>query len=46
MKITVKKGLDIKMKGVSDKVMAEANLSKFFAIKPSDFPNLTPKASC
>ena len=43
MKITVKKGLDIKMKGVSDKVMAEANLSKFFAIKPSDFPNLTPK---
>jgi len=43
MKITIKKGLDIKMKGVSDKVMAEANLSKFFAIKPSDFPNLTPK---
>ena len=43
MKITVKKGLDIKMKGVSDKVMAEANLSKFFALKPSDFPNLTPK---
>ena len=43
MKITVKKGLDIKMKGVSNKVMAEANLSKFFAIKPSDFPNLTPK---
>jgi Na+-transporting NADH:ubiquinone oxidoreductase subunit A len=43
MKITVKKGLDIKMKGVSDKVMAEANMSKFFAIKPSDFPNLTPK---
>ena len=43
MKITVKKGLDIKMKGVSDKVMAEANLSKFFAIKPSDFPNLIPK---
>jgi Na+-transporting NADH:ubiquinone oxidoreductase subunit A len=31
------------MKGVSDKVMAEANLSKLFAIKPSDFPNLTPK---
>jgi len=43
MKITIKKGLDIKMKGVSDKVMAEANLSKLFAIKPSDFPNLTPK---
>ena len=43
MKITVKKGLDIKMKGVPDKIIAEGNLSKSFALKPSDFPNLTPK---
>ena len=43
MKITVKKGLDIKMKGVPNKIIAEGNLSKSFALKPSDFPNLTPK---
>ena len=43
MKITVKKGLDIKMKGVPNKIIAEGNLSKYFAIKPSDFSNLTPK---
>ena len=43
MKITIKKGLDIKMKGVPNKIIAEGNLSKSFAIKPSDFPNLTPK---
>ena len=43
MKITVKKGLDIKMKGVPNKIIAEGNLSKYYAIKPSDFPNLTPK---
>ena len=43
MKITVKKGLDIKMKGVPNKIIAEGNLSKSFALKPTDFPNLTPK---
>jgi Na+-transporting NADH:ubiquinone oxidoreductase subunit A len=43
MKITVKKGLDIKMKGEPNKIIAEGNLSKSFALKPSDFPNLIPK---
>ena len=43
MKITVKRGLDIKMKGVPNKIIAEGNISKSFAIKPSDFSNLTPK---
>jgi Na+-transporting NADH:ubiquinone oxidoreductase subunit A len=43
MKITVKKGLDIKMKGVPNKIIAEGNLSNSFALKPTDFPNLTPK---
>ena len=43
MKITVKKGLDIKMKGEPNKIIAEGNLSKSFALKPTDFPNLTPK---
>ena len=43
MKITVKKGLDISMKGVPDKIMSEASLSTHYALKPSDYPNLTPK---
>ena len=43
MKITVKKGLDIKMKGEPNKIIAEGNLSRSFALKPTDFPNLTPK---
>ena len=43
MKITIKKGLDIKMKGEPNKIIAEGNLSKSFALKPTDFPNLTPK---
>ena len=33
MKITVKKGLDINIKGASEKVMGEANPSKHFANK-------------
>ena len=43
MKITVKKGLNINIKGASEKIMGEANSSKLFAIKPTDFPNLVPK---
>ena len=43
MKITVKKGLDINIKGASEKVMVDANLSSLFALKPTDFPNLVPK---
>ena len=43
MKITIKKGLDIKMKGEPNKIISEGNLSKSFALKPTDFPNLTPK---
>ena len=43
MKITVKKGLDINIKGASEKIMGEANDSKLFALKPTDFPNLVPK---
>ena len=43
MKITVKKGLDINIKGASERVMGESNPSKYFAIKPTDFPTLVPK---
>ena len=41
MKITVKRGLDIKMKGVPNKIIAEGVLSSL-CFKPS-IPNLTPK---
>lgn len=41
--IKLKKGLDIKLIGEADKVTVEAKPSKEIAIKPTDFPGLTPK---
>ena len=43
MKITVKKGLNINIKGASEKIMANGEISRQFALKPTDFPNLVPK---
>ena len=43
MKISVRKGIDIKLKGESDKVIADAKAIKLVALKPSDFPGLVPK---
>ena len=42
MKLTVKKGLDINIKGAPEMVLSDAS-TKEFALKPSDFPNLVPK---
>jgi Na+-transporting NADH:ubiquinone oxidoreductase subunit A len=42
MKLTVKKGLDINIKGTPEMVLSDAS-TKEFALKPSDFPNLVPK---
>jgi len=41
--IRIRKGLNIKLKGVAEKKISEAPKSKFFAIKPTDFHNVTPK---
>ncbi|WP_340065185.1 Na(+)-translocating NADH-quinone reductase subunit A [Ascidiimonas aurantiaca] len=41
--IRIRKGLDIKLKGVAERKISEAPKSKFFAIKPTDFHNVTPK---
>src|SRR5690554_5640829 len=41
--IKLKKGLDIKLIGEADKVTVDAKPSKEIAIKPTDFPGLTPK---
>ena len=43
MKISVRKGIDIKLKGESDKVIADSKPTKLVALKPSDFPGLVPK---
>jgi Na+-transporting NADH:ubiquinone oxidoreductase subunit A len=45
MSITVKlkKGLDIRLKGQAEKTLNPEVLSSFYAVKPVDFPGLTPK---
>ncbi|MFT5749592.1 MAG: Na+-transporting NADH:ubiquinone oxidoreductase subunit A [Ancylomarina sp.] len=39
----IKKGLDIKLIGKAEKVLEKADRSETFAVKPTDFPGLTPK---
>ena len=39
----LKKGLDIKMKGAANKILAEEKEAVLFGIRPTDFPGLTPK---
>jgi len=41
--IKIKKGLDIKMVGSAEKEVTKLSLSKYFAVKPTDFPGITPK---
>ncbi len=40
--IKIKRGLDIKLAGVPEKIIKEINASTY-GIKPTDFPGLTPK---
>lgn len=41
--IRIKKGLDIRLKGVADKALTSATRSRTFVIKPKDFHLVTPK---
>ncbi|MGV6844726.1 MAG: Na(+)-translocating NADH-quinone reductase subunit A [Lutibacter sp.] len=41
--IRIKKGLDIKLKGVAEKVTDNAKFSAIYTIKPEDFHNIIPK---
>ncbi|MDQ3193237.1 MAG: Na(+)-translocating NADH-quinone reductase subunit A [Bacteroidota bacterium] len=41
--IKIKQGLNIKLKGVAEKVFATAPLPELIAIKPTDFTGVTPK---
>ena len=43
MKISVRKGLDINLKGEADKILADSNHPKLIALKPTDFSGLVPK---
>ncbi len=41
--IKIKKGLDIKLKGMSENILKKADIPQLFAIKPTDFSGLVPK---
>jgi Na+-transporting NADH:ubiquinone oxidoreductase subunit A len=41
--IKIRRGLDIPMKGKAEKILTQADPSEKYAIKPIDFPGLTPK---
>ena len=41
--IIIKKGLNIRLDGKADKVYATTKPTQSYAIKPTDFHNLTPK---
>ncbi|MAJ98983.1 MAG: Na(+)-translocating NADH-quinone reductase subunit A [Flavobacteriales bacterium TMED288] len=43
LKIKIKKGIDIRLKGVAEKLYANVPKSKFYSIDPSDFIGITPK---
>mgnify|MGYP001357135439 CR=1 FL=1 len=43
MDIKINRGADIKIKGVADRVYANINPSKYYAVKPIDFHLLIPK---
>ncbi|MCQ0112881.1 Na+-transporting NADH:ubiquinone oxidoreductase subunit A [Zhouia amylolytica] len=41
--IKIKKGLNLKLKGEAERLISDVPRSKTFAIKPTDFHNVTPK---
>lgn len=41
--ISIRRGFNIKLKGTAEKVTAEVPTSEIIAIKPTDFPAITPK---
>ena len=43
--ISIKQGLDIKLKGSAEKINGSVTQSNVYAVKPSDFIGLTPKLS-
>lgn len=39
----IRKGLNIPLKGEAEKVFTRAEMAEYYAVKPIDFPGLTPK---
>ncbi|MBA7513549.1 Na(+)-translocating NADH-quinone reductase subunit A [subsurface metagenome] len=42
-KITIKRGLDIRLKGKAEKIFVKAGMAELFGVKPTDFHGLMPK---
>ena len=45
MAVRIKKGLDIRLKGMPERNLISAPGTELFALKPTDFPGITPKLS-
>ena len=43
LSVKLKKGLDIRIKGAAEKILAAEIQSAFYGVKPVDFPGLIPK---
>ena len=43
--ISIKRGLDIKLKGSAEKIISQAPRSSVYAVKPTDFIGMVPKLS-
>jgi len=41
--IKIKKGLNINMLGMAEKIIKKADQAEFYAVKPTDFPGIRPK---
>jgi Na+-transporting NADH:ubiquinone oxidoreductase subunit A len=41
--VKIRRGLDISLKGVAEKVLSKTGKVKSYALKPGDFPHLVPK---
>lgn len=41
--IKIRRGLDIKLKGAAEKIISTARPTSTYAVKPTDFPGITPK---
>ncbi|MFB1022090.1 MAG: NADH:ubiquinone reductase (Na(+)-transporting) subunit A, partial [Vicingaceae bacterium] len=41
--LKVKKGADIKLVGAAEKILADAPVPSYVAVKPTDFEGITPK---
>ncbi|MGE0077285.1 MAG: Na(+)-translocating NADH-quinone reductase subunit A [Bacteroidales bacterium] len=41
--IKIKKGLNIPLEGLPEKVLTKADMAETYSVKPTDFPDITPK---